>query len=854
MKHLNVLVTVVVALAFIFPQPALATEYSPADPGYFTGARVFLDGSWQQRPGLDSQPVTSEMGPYTLHWDLASGAPIASFAVRYGIQDVGWFDAESSSDGTTVTATIPALDPAWFNPCQQDLRVSFYLQAYDEFGNVVENDERHYAAEEGGDPYFFLVLNPAPNQPPSANPGGPYSGFSQDDISLDASASSDPEGQPLTYAWDVFATWNDWFGSEWFMDGEYDNGDTATLTVNFMDAGRYHAKILVTDACGESAEAETNIDVFNPHMVVQPQYDQVNALYFLPGSTLTLWIDGVEMGTATANFQDDLTLYGYSWMLGEQGFDVQPGQEVIIWGDQETSTLGDEIVKQHTVSDLTIDGANFDLDQTYGTGTPGTEIRARVDAPYWTQANTIVGEDGTWVAQFDVDLQEGMFLSAHQSNTYDASHTLVDIQDQNPQPQPVFAVQPRHGWAQARNWPIGNTITLVIDDDADNANGVLYSASQTVVPADWDPSTGMAFFDLGEQRPLLADGNQLRLSDGETEKSLTIAPLELNPVNVGLSIVSGNGPANANAVVMVQTPDRQQNYEIVIGANGSFSLDLSGEGFDLSQIVDHVVEVYDGDGDSELEHLLDSELVASSITPAITTPNTPITISASFLGYLFQDIPNFDRMVINILGYQEGIEATLDGNYPVTTGSINVRIPTPGVYPVDAQVSDSMGGANQQFLGFLVVYDPLGGFVTGGGTINSPAGAYMPDPTLEGKANFGFVSKYKDKIINPVGETEFQLQAGNLSFHSSTYEWMVISGSKVTLKGRGMLNNTEPYEFMIMATDGNVKGGDGIDRIRVFIYRVVDGQWEVLYDNQPGDFLEAPPQQPLLGGSIVIHR
>ena len=41
-----------------------------------------------------------------------------------------------------------------------------------------------------------------------------------------------------------------------------------------------------------------------------------------------------------------------------------------------------------------------------------------------------------------------------------------------------------------------------------------------------------------------------------------------------------------------------------------------------------------------------------------------------------------------------------------------------------------------------VVYDPSAGFVTGGGWIDSPEGAYIPDPSLTGKANFGFVSKY----------------------------------------------------------------------------------------------------------------
>jgi hypothetical protein len=35
-----------------------------------------------------------------------------------------------------------------------------------------------------------------------------------------------------------------------------------------------------------------------------------------------------------------------------------------------------------------------------------------------------------------------------------------------------------------------------------------------------------------------------------------------------------------------------------------------------------------------------------------------------------------------------------------------------------------------------VAYDPSAGFVTGSGWINSPAGAYVSDPTLTGRATF----------------------------------------------------------------------------------------------------------------------
>lgn len=102
----------------------------------------------------------------------------------------------------------------------------------------------------------------------------------------------------------------------------------------------------------------------------------------------------------------------------------------------------------------------------------------------------------------------------------------------------------------------------------------------------------------------------------------------------------------------------------------------------------------------------------------------------------------------------------------ITTGSIlnsaefSIKSSTPNVYSVYVTFEDGLG--NQGYLSdnvYAVFYDPAAGFVTGGGWVNSPAGAYAPNETLTGKANFGFVSKYEKGKSIPSGNTEFQFQA-----------------------------------------------------------------------------------------------
>ena len=106
----------------------------------------------------------------------------------------------------------------------------------------------------------------------------------------------------------------------------------------------------------------------------------------------------------------------------------------------------------------------------------------------------------------------------------------------------------------------------------------------------------------------------------------------------------------------------------------------------------------------------------------------------------------------------------------------------------------------------------------------------------------------------PTGNTEFQFKAAEFNFSSTAYQWLVVSGAKAQYKGDGKINGTAGYGFLLTATDGQVRGGGGVDKFRLKIWDTASGL--VVYDNVRGasNDLETASPQALGGGSIVIQK
>jgi hypothetical protein len=212
------------------------------------------------------------------------------------------------------------------------------------------------------------------------------------------------------------------------------------------------------------------------------------------------------------------------------------------------------------------------------------------------------------------------------------------------------------------------------------------------------------------------------------------------------------------------------------------------------------------------------------VTSVTATPNPVSRGAAITLSGTFTDAGGSGLALAQytIDGSAAQMMATISGS--AASASIGIApFPSAGIHNLCIRAQDMAGNVGQYRCTLLAVYDPDGGFVIGGGWINSSLG----------RANFGLVAKYLWYASVPQGIVEFHV--GNLKFRSSTLGWLVVSGDVAVLSGTGEINGTGGYQFQLTAKDLN--GGDQLG-IKIW------NSSAVVFDTAP---------VPLGGGQIVIH-
>lgn len=178
------------------------------------------------------------------------------------------------------------------------------------------------------------------------------------------------------------------------------------------------------------------------------------------------------------------------------------------------------------------------------------------------------------------------------------------------------------------------------------------------------------------------------------------------------------------------------------------------------------------------------------------------------------------------------------------------RYTRPGIYTMSATVSDEDGGtsAPAQYQ-YVLVYDPAGSFVTGGGWLAAPANAC---PTLcnardASKAHFTVEAKFSsDGAQAPHGAITFWLQGKkSLDVRTSSLTMMIAWDNHVQLWGPATMNGTPNYTIRLSGLD---QSKDDLLRIELF-----DPTGARVYDTQWGASRDAVPATPVQGGQLTVH-
>ena len=313
-----------------------------------------------------------------------------------------------------------------------------------------------------------------------------------------------------------------------------------------------------------------------------------------------------------------------------------------------------------------------------------------------------------------------------------------------------------------------------------------------------------------------------------------------------------DGDAPDPAVCIDDSPEATIDSILVGGACSATLIEIpADEGESETQGAFTVTRLSDSPARVKVDGLSHTALatvdLASPVVGEVTSAVEPVEVGTSV-----------QAMVTFFDGDSNTSSATIDwGDGATSAGTIDSggtsasgdhTYTEPGVYTLSVTLADSDGNTGTGAYQFVVVYDPDGGFVTGGGWIDSPEGAYTANSTLTGRAHFGFVSKYKNGADTPEGDTNFRFNAGGLHFESTSYDWLVVAGyDRAKFKGSGVINDSGNYGFMLTATD------DDPDTFRIKIWDKNAGDG-VVYDNKLGSDDYGHDGTELGGGNIKVHK
>jgi len=316
-------------------------------------------------------------------------------------------------------------------------------------------------------------------------------------------------------------------------------------------------------------------------------------------------------------------------------------------------------------------------------------------------------------------------------------------------------------------------------------------------------------------------------------------------VNEGSTVTATNGSYDTNSDALTYSWSSDNTGVATVSSASAATPTITGVNNGQATLTLRVSD----DGGAHWASSATATVTVSNVAPtvnAVVAPVAPVKLGTAITASSgFTDPGTADAHTVT-WSWGDGTTTPQQKNAGVT-GAISAThtYAAAGLYTVSVAVDDKDGGVTSQQFQYVTVYDASGGFVVGGGTLVSPAGALAANPTATGQATFAFESKYAKGATVPTGNTQFRFNAGDFAVSSTSYDWLVVSGgSRAQYKGTAPVNGQSGYGFMLTAVDGTP------DRLRIKVWRLSDNT--VVYDNQAGATDSAALTTVITGGQITV--
>jgi hypothetical protein len=290
---------------------------------------------------------------------------------------------------------------------------------------------------------------------------------------------------------------------------------------------------------------------------------------------------------------------------GGAGMETMNGLEP---GNFIMANYGDgEIVKDLVLQDLTLDYVDFEADQAGGFASEGAEVILGVDGGEvgYFEAPTTADSGGWFIdfsSEYGIDLTEDMDFWVHVDDE-DGDMTIAILPI--PASPPSIMVFPESDWVDATGWPVGETITLIIDDDFDPSTPPLYVTTGEPIEAPWNPDDTWVGFDISPYVDLVP-GYQAIIISADDFRFHVITEISVAEIDPTANTITGSAQPLTDLFLMINWMWETEVW-LTAEPDGLWQFDYSG-------ITDF------GHGDLVVACQMDDDGDMTCITRSIVTP------------------------------------------------------------------------------------------------------------------------------------------------------------------------------------------------------------------------------------------